>query len=97
MAWTKFADMELTDDEKFDAVMPMPMPHKPDYPYGLRITLCTPELEKLGVEADCDVGDTIDLRAFGVVTSVTKDGENCRVEIQLQKIAVEDEDDEVED
>ncbi len=97
MAWSKLVDMELTDDEKLDAVMPIPMPTKPTYPYGLRVCLTHSELEKLGLDADCDIGDLIDMRCFGEVTSVSKDGDNCRVEIQLQKIAVEDEMTESED
>ena len=95
MAWSKMVDMEMSDEEKFDALMPIAMPQKPDYPYGLRISLTHKELEKLGLEADCDVGDVIDLRAFAVVTSVSSresEGENhCCVELQIQKLAVENE------
>lgn len=93
--WGKLVDMELDDDDKMDAVMPYPMPDKPDYPYGLRICLTHAELQKLGLEADCEVGDYLDLRAFATVTSVTKtegsDGPCCRVEMQIEKLAVEDE------
>lgn len=93
MAWSKLVDLELTDEEKLDAVMPMPM-DRPDYPFGLKICLTHKELEKLDLEADCDIGDMIDMRCFGEVTSVSKDGENSRVEIQIQKISVENESDE---
>lgn len=69
---------------------------RPDYPYGLRICLTNRELEKLGLDADCDIDDLIDMRCFGIVTSVSKnpgpDGETQnRVEIQIQKIALQDE------
>ena len=96
MGWSKLVDMELTDDEKLDASMPIPMPTKPDYPFGLRICLTNPELEKLGLDADCDVGDVIDLRAFAEVTCVSKNGDDCRVELQIQKLAIEQESDELE-
>jgi hypothetical protein len=67
----------------------------PDYPCGLRICLTHRELEKLGLEADCQIGDVIDLRAFATVTSVSQNdygnGPECRVELQIEKLAVEDE------
>jgi hypothetical protein len=90
MSWSKLVDLELSDDEKLDTIMPLPM-SRPDYPCGTRIVLCDSELEKLGLDMDCDEGDMIDLRAFGVVTSVHKEAGNNRVEIQLQKMAVENE------
>ena len=88
--------MELDDEASLDAAMPIAMAEKPKYPFGLRICLCERELEKLGLEADCDVGDVIDLRAFAVVTSVSKgegehEGKYSRVELQIQKLAVENE------
>ena len=90
MSWSKLIDLELSDDDKLDASMPLPMA-RPDYPPGLRICLCTSELEKLGLDADCDEGDMIDIRAFGIVTSVHKENGNNRVEIQLIRMAVENE------
>lgn len=99
--WSKLVDMELSDEDKLDASMPIAMSSKPDYPYGLRISLSHNELKKLGLDADCDVGDMIDLRAFGTVTSVSLNddggGKSCRVEIQIEKMAVESEMDEKED
>jgi hypothetical protein len=96
MAWSKMVDMELDDEAKLDAPMPIAMAKKPDYPYGLRICLCKPEIEKLGLDAnDCSVGDMIDLRAMGEITCISQDasehGDSCRVEIQLQRLAVENE------
>lgn len=96
MGWSKLVSMELDDEDKMDCPCPMPMSSKPDYPYGLRICLTHKELEKLGLEADCDIGDMIDMRAFGCVTSVSMnktDGGNteCRIEIQIEKLAIEDE------
>lgn len=91
--WTKLVDMELDDEAKLDACMPIAC-DRPDYPYSLRISLGPDELKKLGLPIP-DFGDMIDMRCFGVVTSVsasdTEGGSDCRVEIQIQKIAVENE------
>ncbi len=91
----KLVDMELDDESKLDMAVPE-IAKKPDYPWGLRISLTEKELAKLGLDADCDIGDMIDLRAFAVVTSVSKnkrdDGdESVRVELQIEKMAAENE------
>ncbi len=94
MAWSALVDMEMSDDEKLDTIMPMPM-DRPDYPCGLRISLTEKDLGKLGLNQDCDIGDMVDIRAFAIVTSMNKydgpDGACCRVELQIQKMAVENE------
>jgi len=91
MAWSQMVDLELDDEDKLDALQPIAMPSKPDYPYGTRICLTGPELKKLKLDpADCKIGDVIDLRCFGEVTSIDAN----RVEIQIQKMAVENEMDE---
>jgi hypothetical protein len=93
--FTKLVDMELDDEDKMDTAMPISMPSAPDYPYGLRICLSEKELEKLGLPVP-GVGDYLDLRAFACVTSVscdsTSSGDRCRVELQIEKIAIEDSD-----
>ena len=95
MAWSKLVDMEMDDEEKLDAVCPMPMPTKASYPYGLRLCLTHKELAKLGLDADCEIGDMIDLRCFAEVTSISKNdygsGEECRIELQITHMAAEDE------
>lgn len=94
MPWSKLVDMELEDEDKLDACCPIPC-DKPDYPYGLRICLTHKEIEKLGLDHDCETGDMIDFRAFAVVTSVSLNENNgkhdCRIELQIQKMACEDE------
>lgn len=94
MSFTKLVDMELDDEDKLDAAMPIAMPDKPDYPYGLRICLTEKEMEKLGLEMP-DLGDAIDMRCFATVTSVSCNedtgGKCCRVEMQIEKIAIENE------
>lgn len=89
--FSKLVDMENDDDDQLDGLASFPGV-RADYPYGLRICLTGKELEKLGLEVP-DTGDMIDMRCFGTVTSVsTSDdsgGKSCRVEIQIEKIAVE--------
>lgn len=92
--WSKMVSMELDDEDKLDFCAPIPC-DRPDYPYGLRICFTEKELKKLGLEKP-DIGDMIDFRGFGVVTSVSSDQvdggeERCRVEIQIQRISVENE------
>ena len=61
------------------------------YPYGLRICLCDEELTKLGLDAGCDEGDYLDIRAFATVISVHKENGANRVELQIEKMSVENE------
>lgn len=97
MPWTKFVSMELDDEEKLDMTCPMPISHLPNYPYELRITFNEKMLKKLGIGLDQlpDIGDKIDLRAMACVTSVscneTEAGQTCRVEMQIEEIALENE------
>lgn len=99
MAWSKLVDLELDDEDKIDEGLPVPVgvkPKGPDYPWGLRISLTHRELKKLGLKPDCDIGDMIDMRCFAVVTSISTDENrgsepSCRVELQIQKMAVENE------
>lgn len=95
MAWSKLVDLELDDEDKLDTVRPIPC-ETPDYPYGLRICLTNRELDKLGLDDDVAIGDMIDMRCFGSVTSVSKtpdgNGGQCiRIEIQIEKMSVENE------
>ena len=73
------------------------------YPYGLRITLGSDELEKLNVDhSDWSVGETFHLHAFAKVTSIssneTEGGEKrCCVTLQITHLAGESEDEEDEE
>ncbi len=90
-SWTRLVSMELSDEEKMNTAMPIEMPDRPEYPYGLRICLTNVELEKLGLADDCEIGDMIDLRVFARVTSVSKnaseDQTSTRVELQITDVA----------
>lgn len=72
----------------------------PDYPYGLCISLCQDELERLDFEAgDFNPGDIVHLHCLAMVTSVsesatTTSDPTCRVELQITNISAESEDEE---
>lgn len=90
--------MELSDDEKLDSVMPIPT-DRPDFPYGLRLCLCGEELEKLELDpAYAVVGGMIHGHFMARITSVSiSDGEmssGCRLELQIESLAIESEDEE---
>ena len=98
--------MELDDESKSDAVQPIAMADKPDFPYGLRISLTEKEIEKLDIDhASLKVGGLIHLHGFARITSVgssehrSKGGggkrKNC--ELQIEDLSIESEDAENED
>jgi len=88
-------DMALTAEERVEIMSPSP----PRYPYGLCISLCEDELEKLGIsKEEVESGDMIHFQALAKATSVTRcdtdNGETCRAEFQIMFMSAEDEDDE---
>lgn len=88
----KMADMKLSKSEKKDT-MPHAVDSQPDYPYGLRLSLDSAALEKLGITSLPKVGAKLEVEAIGVVTSVSqhesKNNDSRHVEIQLQEMSVE--------
>ena len=95
----KFVDMRLTTEEKIENSYPQPISQMNDYPSGLCISLDEHVMDRLDLSDDVEVGDMIDLRMLGRVTCVNKtqaDGKSkCRVEIQGEQIALENEDTEL--
>ena len=98
-----FVDMAHTPEEmKKDALtMSQPSSYEPVYPYGLSISLCNDELEKLNLSTEhAQVGDHILMECIAKVTSIsmndTAEGKRSRVELTLTHIAVESEDEEAE-
>jgi hypothetical protein len=92
MAWgAGMVDLRRSDAEKEEAMSPLAYEAIRDYPPGLCIRLTKEELEKLDLDDNVDVGDTIDVRAFATVTAVHKTGEDCCVELQIERMAVENE------
>lgn len=97
-------DMAKTPEELAKDYLGAPTIAAPDqsrYPYGLCISLCQDELDKLGLDGDCEVGDMIDLRAMAKVTSVSKNettsGASIRIELQITHMETENESDEYDD
>lgn len=93
----QLADMSLSDDQKLDMATPIAMDERPEFPYGLRISLTEAELEKLGIDiSEATVGGYFMLHALCCVTSVscneTDTGKNCRLEAQLEQMAVDGDD-----
>ena len=94
--------LEYDDEDKLDAAGPLPLPDKPDYPYGLRICLTEKEFKKLGLDpSEAFVGGICHLHALAEITSVNASdggaGSTCRVELQIQSMAIESEDQENEE
>lgn len=77
--------MEMDDETQYD------VPSKPLYPCGLRICLTNEEIDKLGLNRTCKPGDYLHLQAFATITNVNLGEDCCRVELQIEKLAVEDE------
>lgn len=69
----------------------------PDYPYGLTLRLDNASLDKLGIDELPKVGAAMKVMAMAVVTSVSshesRNREDRTVELQVQQLAMEDEDD----
>lgn len=102
MKMPKMQDMEISKEEQKSMGVPYALGEAVSkYPCGLQISLGDAELEKLGLDDDCEVGEYIHLFAFAKVTSVsshdTGDGEKCRVSLQITHLSAEDEDEENEE
>lgn len=85
--------LEMTDDEKYDSVMPIAMPNKPDFPSGMMICITQSEFEKLDLDpADGEVGDVFTFQATARITSKSASsndsGDFCRVECQIEAMEV---------
>jgi len=95
MGLRNFKDMARTPAEKSEEIANMGKISVPDYPYGLCISLDETDLENLGIDADFEVGDIIHIAAFARVTSMSsrmhEEKPCCRVELQIEQMAVEDE------
>lgn len=103
--FTKMISMAKTPEQinygvKADAPITAAAKNVPSYPYGLCINLETEQLEALGIDGDCEVGDMIHLSAMAEVTSCserkTEGGSDCRIELQITHLGLENEDEEGE-
>ena len=106
MAFTKMVSMAKTPEQINDEVKPCDAPmttaakNVPTYPYGLCINLEKEQIEALGIDGECEVGDIIHLSAMAEVTSCserkTEGGSECRIELQITHLGCENEDGESE-
>lgn len=112
-AFHQMISMELSDDEKLDN-SPWLLNKtdeerlaeklsKPEFPFGLQITLTHNEFEKLGLDYDeAEVGAIFHGHFMARVTSVScsendSTGKCCRVEAQIEDLEIESEDEENEE
>lgn len=98
----KMVDMELDDEQIGDMQAQVKLPETPRYPYGLRISLTKAELGKLQLDAgDAFVGGYVHGHFLACITSVSmnenQESDDCRVELQIERLAVESEDEENEE
>ena len=98
----KFVDMAIDMEEAAEMQSPISdMSHTPKYPYGLCISLCDNEIDKLDLEDDCEIGDLLHMHCLAKVTAISKNemesGSRTRIELQIIGISCEDEDAENED
>lgn len=83
-------DMARADEEKTDT---SPLVADSKYPYGLKIYLNTPELERLGVDySDWEVGAVFPVQALVKVTSISMNetesgGKDCCVSLQITHLS----------
>lgn len=88
----KLVDMKRSKKEQKES---MPKIAADSYGYGLRITLDEDQLDKLGLDGgDFKVGGYVTLQARACIKSVRENstdegGDNCSVELQLEKLGVE--------
>lgn len=94
-----YVDLRLTPDETEDYFPKVS--DVPAYPYGLCISLCEKEIEKLGIDFEtiC-TGDMVHIHAMAIVSAKSQNenqkGVNQRIELQITHMAAEDESDEDE-
>lgn len=91
-------DMSISPKERQEKMSAMMEGHEgANYPHGLAICLTETELEKLDVDhEDWKVGDSFHLHCMATIKSISKGEDNCRVEMQIEKMTGESEDQENE-
>lgn len=97
MALGDLVDMEMDDEDKLDSIMPISVKDmdKPEYPWGLRISITDKEFDKLGLDpSEGILGGFVTGKFIGKVTSMSiSSGEGgdgcCRCEIQIQQLCID--------
>lgn len=91
-------DMRLAESEVPKLDLPVERTPGPEYPYGLRICLTERELALLDLDPEqACVDGVVHLHAICCITSVSSNdtqggGKSCRIELCMEKIAIESED-----
>lgn len=87
--------MEMDDEDMMDMACPMPidLKNRPKFPWGLKICLTQSEVDKLEIDPeDAFVGGIVHLHALARITSVsceqTEGGPSCRIELQIEDMAL---------
>jgi hypothetical protein len=100
MVWSTLVDLAMTPEEQEDAGMVAAAPGDkgdgPRYPFGMSICFNKATLDKVGLTTNCSIGDLLDARIFGTITSISTNKRNdgtddCSVSVQIEKMAVENE------
>lgn len=98
-----FIDMAKTPAELKEDVLESVTGSFPQnlYPWGLSISLENEQLDKLGLDCDCEPGDAVYMHVLAKVTSVSKrettEGGQKRIELQITGMAVDDVEEEAEE
>jgi hypothetical protein len=106
--FTKMISMEKTPEQvnremgDGPGAMTAKLADMPRYPYGLCLNLESEQLDKLGIDGDCDVGDLIHLCAMAEVTDISKrkmenGDERLRIELQITHLATLENEDREDD
>ncbi len=89
-----FVNMALDQEQKDEMSAPQPCP-TPKYPYSLCISFDQDMLDRLDLDNDCNVGDSLTMAVQAKVTCVnqteTDEGVRMRVEMQITDIALPEE------
>lgn len=90
MAFRQLHSMAHDDDQLYDMSQGMPEGYEPpEYPMGLIFDVKAEDLARCGCEGG-EPGDTMDFAAMATVTSIYKDMDGCRIELELTDLAGED-------
>jgi hypothetical protein len=88
---TKLTDMTLPKEKKKSTAMPPVEMEREKYPYGLRLSLDTDQVKKLGAE-DLDVKAKVRITALASVVSKRvvdeHGGKRVSVELQIEKMTL---------
>ena len=86
----KLTSMKMAKKEKSNS--PQPESEQPEFPWGLRITLETEQIAKLGGLKGCEVGEDAGIQASSKIISIRKEeskGDKNRHTIEIQITALD--------